>query len=521
MEPRPRRRHSRHTTQITVVRSPERNGADHPVHGTASDRRSARLRRLHQSVHGLHEQAPEMSAYRTLTLAQGALLFALAAGTIVAAATWRLQVATVLCGLGTALYLVVFLYRLVIFCQVLRSPDQVTVTDEEAEAIPDADLPVYTVMVPAYHEPEVITNTVAALESLRYPRELLDVMLLLEQDDVDTIQAARAAGPASHIRIIEVPPAHPRTKPKACNYGLTFARGTLLTIYDAEDRPDPLQLRRAVAAFGRLDGPVSCLQARLSYHNATQNILTRWFTAEYNAWFGGLLPALVRQGVPVPLGGTSMHIKRAVLERVGAWDPHNVTEDADLGVRLHRLGYRTLVLDSTTLEEANSDFVNWVKQRSRWYKGYMQTWLVHVRHPLRLLHEVGLWGFLGFHLVVGGTPFLALVNPVFWVLAVLWAVVKLPLVAALFPVVIYYPAMFCLIVGNFFVLYTHLVILRVSGEERLVWAVLLSPLYWLMMSIAAVKAFLQLFTAPWRWEKTTHGLDLPSAAEEVAVGAGE
>src|SRR5207247_7375152 len=224
----------------------------------------------------------------------------------------------------------------------------------------------------------------------------------------------------------------PRTKPKACNYGLTLARGDLLTIYDAEDRPDPLQLRRAAVAFRRLDDPVACLQARLSYHNANQNMITRWFTAEYLTWFGGLLPALVEQGAPVPLGGTSMHIRTDVLRMIGAWDPYNVTEDADLGLRLHRLGYRTHVLDSTTYEEATSDFVNWVKQRSRWYKGYMQTWLVHSRHPRRLWKELGPTGFLSFHLTIGATPLVPLINPIFWLLTLLWTVGHFPFIETLF-----------------------------------------------------------------------------------------
>jgi cellulose synthase/poly-beta-1,6-N-acetylglucosamine synthase-like glycosyltransferase len=202
-------------------------------------------------------------------------------------------------------------------------------------------------------------------------------------------------------------------------------------------------------------------------------------------------------------------MKREVLERVGAWDPHNVTEDADLGVRLHRLGYRTRVLDSTTYEEANSDFVNWVKQRSRWYKGYMQTWLVHMRHPLRLLQQLGPIGFVTFNVLVGGTPFMALVNPVFWVLLLFWVSLKLAVIGGLFPGLIYYPAMFCMIFGNFVVLYTTIVVVGVSGQVRLLLSVLLSPVYWAMMSIAAIKAFVQLISAPSLWEKTTHGLDLP------------
>jgi cellulose synthase/poly-beta-1,6-N-acetylglucosamine synthase-like glycosyltransferase len=311
------------------------------------------------------------------------------------------------------------------------------------------------------------------------------------------------------VRVVKVPYAPPQTKPKACNYGLTLSSGELVTIYDAEDRPEPLQLRRAVAAFRDLHSSVSCLQARLSYHNTEQNIITRWFTAEYLAWFGALLPALAAQGVPIPLGGTSMHIKREVLNRVVAWDPHNVTEDADLGVRLHRLGYRTRVLDSTTYEEANSDFVNWVKQRSRWYKGYMQTWLVHMRHPIRLHQELGLEGALTFHALIGGTPFMALINPFFWALVLAWFVLKLTVVATLFPAFIYYPAMLSMIFGNFLLLYSNLVVVRIVRHERLVLSVLLSPLYWGMMSVAAIKAFIQLITAPSQWEKTTHGLDLP------------
>ena len=458
-----------------------------------------------------------MSAYRTLATWQlwsfvgiGSLLF-------LSLLVWPFQVALVLCEMATVLYVVVFVYRLVIFWQVINRPPVVAVSDDEAEAIPDSELPVYTVLVPAYREPEVIANTLAALQSLRYPHDRLDVILLLEEDDIDTMTAVRAARPGPHVRVVRVPFVRPQTKPKACNYGLTYARGELVTIYDAEDRPEPLQLRRAAAAFRALDSSVSCLQAQLNYHNAEQNIITRWFTAEYVAWFYGLLPALVAQDAPVPLGGTSMHIKRDVLERAGAWDPHNVTEDADLGVRLHRLGYRTLVLGSTTFEEANSDFVNWAKQRSRWYKGYLQTWLVHTRHPLKLWRELGSNGFLAFHLIIGGTPFISLINPVFWTLLLLWIVGKPALVAALFPAPIYYPAMFCLAIGNFLivytnvaVVYTNLLVVRQAGQERLLLAMLLTPGYWVMMSIAAVKAVLQLIIAPWHWEKTTHGLDQPA-----------
>ena len=244
--------------------------------------------------------------------------------------------------------------------------------------------------------------------------------MLFRSDDSKTVIAARWAISGKHMEIVTVPPADPRTKPKALNFGLQTARGEFVTVYDAEDRPEPLQLRKAVLAMRAAPEELGCLQARLSYFNPNQNLLTRWFTLEYATWFSQFLPGLVMSDAPVPLGGTSNHFRRQVIEDVGGWDPFNVTEDADLGMRLHRLGFRTAILDSVTWEEANSDFINWIKQRSRWYKGYIQTWAVHLRHPLTLYRQLGLRAFLEFNLFVGGTPLLALLNPVFWGMTILW-----------------------------------------------------------------------------------------------------
>jgi glycosyltransferase XagB len=394
----------------------------------------------------------------------------------------------------------------------VMTPPLITVSDEEARSVPAEDLPTYTVMVAAYQEASVIAETIRALESLDYPRDRLQLRLLLEADDRATIDAARATPHGPKLQIIEVPSAQPRTKPKACNYGLQLSTGELVTIYDAEDRPDPLQLRRAAVAFKRLDPDVACLQAKLRYHNEGENLITRFFGAEYLSWFGSMLPALAAIGGPVPLGGTSMHVRRDALEAVGAWDPHNVTEDADLGVRLHRLGYRTEVLDSVTLEEANSDFVNWVKQRSRWYKGYLQTWLVHMRNPVRLWREMGTAAFVGFNVVVGAAPLLSAVSPVLWFLALLWFVGRLCLgssldiVQMLFPGWIYYAALVCLLGGNFVAVYRVIVGVRDAGRLDLLWAAVCSPIYWVMMSIAAIRAIVQLVLKPSHWEKTVHGL---------------
>jgi len=467
---------------------------------------------LEQSVGWLRDNAPEMSAYRTFTHRQrwilAGCLAAMAAGLV---ANARVTI-VVLNLLVTALYVAAFAYKLLLARRALMHPPLVTVSDEEALSLPASDLPPYTVLVAAYREAGVIARTIKAIDALDYPRDRIEVLLLLEEDDAATIAAAEAAHSPAYMRVIRVPKAQPLTKPKACNYGLQFASGQLVTIYDAEDRPESLQLRRAVAAFRRMHWSVACLQARLEYHNPKQNLITRLFTAEYLTWFSLLLPALADRGGPVPLGGTSMHVKRIVVEAVGSWDPYNVTEDADLGIRLQRMGYRTAILDSVTYEEANSDFVNWVKQRSRWYKGYLQTWLVHMRHPALLRKQLGTEAFAAFTLTVGATPLIAFLNPIFWALTILWFGTRANFIQPIFPPSVYYAGMFCMVFGNFIVIYLNAIAIRATGRPELLGAVLLSPLYWIMMSVAAVKAFIQLMVAPYFWEKTTHGLEPAKAA---------
>jgi cellulose synthase/poly-beta-1,6-N-acetylglucosamine synthase-like glycosyltransferase len=472
------------------------------------DHRQARVEAelLRTSVHGLLDRYPQMSALRTLSRAQRAIALAVGAALLVGLVAAPVATLIALSAIAAALYTAVLCHAAGWFHVMVSHPRLVRVSDEDARSAPADSLPVYTVMVAAYGEANVIAETIRSLEALDYPRDRLELRLLLEADDRETIAAARATPHGPNLLIIEVPPAGPRTKPKACNYGLQLTAGELVTVYDAEDRPEPLQLRRAAVAFQRLGAGVSCLQAKLHYHNVNENYITRSFSAEYATWFACLLPALNAMGGPIPLGGTSMHIRRSALEAVGAWDPHNVTEDADLGIRLHRLGHRTEVLDSVTLEEANSDFVNWVRQRSRWYKGHVQTWLVHSRHPLRLWRELGTVPFISFHLVLGASPLLAILNPLFWLLSALWIAGHPGIVQTLFPAAVYYPAMACLIAGNFLAVYRTVVGVRVSGHPELVTAALLLPAYWGMMSIAAIRAFVQLPVRPSHWEKTVHGL---------------
>jgi cellulose synthase/poly-beta-1,6-N-acetylglucosamine synthase-like glycosyltransferase len=459
----------------------------------------------------------EFSARRTFVPIQTRVLSVLGGATLLALIVNTGATLVLLVGVATIVYLASAVYRLRIFARALSDPQIVDIPDAAAIAVWDRTLPTYTILVPAYREPEVIGGLLRAIEAISYPADRLDVKLLLEADDAETIRAAHAARPAPYVEIVHIPYSEPRTKPKALNVGLASARGRLVTIYDAEDRPEPLQLRRSVAAFRHLDASIACLQAKLSYHNADQNLITKWFTGEYAMWFSQLLPGLIGGAAPVPLGGTSNHFRIEVLRQLGGWDPHNVTEDADLGIRLHRAGYRTRVLDSTTMEEANSDFINWVKQRSRWYKGYLQTWLVHMRDPRRLWRELGPRGFVGFNLFVGGTPLLALLNPIFWALTMLWFIGQFDVIAQLFPAWLYYMSLLCMVFGNLGLFYATILAARISGSPSMTVASLLSPLYWGMMSLAAVKAVLQLVHAPSFWEKTVHGLDRPEETRRAAI----
>ncbi|MCV7054154.1 glycosyltransferase [Mycolicibacterium gilvum] len=406
-----------------------------------------------------------------------------------------------------ALYLASTIDRHWLLVQGLRSPSLLTISDEEARAVPDNQLPVYTVLLPVYNEPSIVHNLIAGVGRLEYPKDKLEILLLVEEDDIAT-RRAMATTELEAVRLILVPNSQPKTKPKACNYGMATPglKGEMVTIYDAEDIPDPLQLRKAVVAFQQLPDNVGCLQARLGYFNEEQNLLTRWFSMEYDQWFGMTLPAVEAAGCVVPLGGTSNHMRTSVWRAIGGWDEFNVTEDADLGVRLARAGYRTRILDSVTLEEANSDVLNWIRQRSRWYKGYLQTMLVHLRHPAALWSQIGGKGILRLLNITGAVPLVAVMNLIFWSTMATWILGRPQFVEMAFPTLTYYVYLTMYLVGAPLSVYLGLIVLQHLGKPHLWWAAILVPLYWVLQSIAAMKAILQLVTRPHFWEKTVHGL---------------
>jgi cellulose synthase/poly-beta-1,6-N-acetylglucosamine synthase-like glycosyltransferase len=340
----------------------------------------------------------------------------------------------------------------------------------------------------------------------------LQILLLIEEDDSETRLALRSTDLGEQFEVVLIPPSLPRTKPKALNVGLTMARGEFCVVYDAEDRPEPDQLRKAVAALRRLPDWVVCVQAELQYWNPWTNWLTRCFAAEYAVNFSLVLRGLDHFGLPIPLGGTSNHFRTDALRQLGGWDPFNVTEDADLGIRIARRGWGVRMLDSVTEEEANSQLYNWLRQRSRWIKGFYQTWLVHMRSPMRLWRDLGTRQFLSFQLTVGFFTFTTLINPVFWVLTGIYLATGPTHIQILFPPVALYAGLICLAFGNLLMVYYLMVGCMERGLYRAVRAMLAVPLYWALMSAAAYKAAWQLLRPSRRhfWELTNHGLVVDS-----------
>jgi cellulose synthase/poly-beta-1,6-N-acetylglucosamine synthase-like glycosyltransferase len=337
-----------------------------------------------------------------------------------------------------------------------------------------------------------------------YPAEKLDVIIAVEADDRETRAAIAARNNRITVTVIPVPALGPRTKPKALNVALPFARGTFTVIYDAEDRPEPDQLRRALQAFRAGGGDLACVQARLCIDNSADGWLARLFTAEYAGQFDVFLPGLAALQLPLPLGGSSNHFHTAILREVGGWDPYNVTEDADLGMRLARFGYRS----DTTYEEAPAHLGPWLRQRTRWFKGWMQTWAVHMRQPSRLLRDLGLPGFLTFQLIVGGNALAALVHPLFTaglfysVLggAPMWRAdnAALAVLAGLYASTV--------VIGYLTSAFLGWLGLLRRGLLDTAWVLVLTPVHWLLLSLAAWRALYQLAAAPYAWEKTEHGL---------------
>lgn len=400
----------------------------------------------------------------------------------------------------------------------VTSPMDIFIEDSIIDAIEDADWPRYTILCPLYQEEESAPQLVRAIKEIDYPSDKLQVLVQLEVHDVGTLEVLKQQDLPPFLEIVMLPPGTPRTKPRSCNYGLTKATGDYVVIYDAEDIPDPRQLKKAVLAFSQEGENLACVQAKLNFYNANQNRLTRWFTIEYATWYEMVMPSLQWAHLSIPLGGTSNHFLTKVLRELGGWDAFNVTEDCDLGMRLEYDNYYTAVLDSTTYEEANSDLANWINQRTRWIKGFMITYMVYMRNPFQFLRPSRWAEFLSLQLIIGGRTLVVLINPILWLLMLVYIFFR-PYVEAeysqIFSPPIFYMGIGSLIFGNLFYIYTHILgAVRIKHFDLVRWAAIM-PIYWIFHSVAGYKALYNFIFRPHYWEKTQHGLHQSEAETDV------
>ena len=458
---------------------------------------------------------PEDDSSRRLIARRGAAALALALSALVLVALLHpMQALALATLLGCAVLPVNLGLRVAAWVALRRPAPAPASRPPRAECL----LPEIALIVPLHDEPGIVPALVRRLSALDYPRALLDVSIAVEADDRRTRDALAAADLPPWMRVVPVPDGHPRTKPRAMNYALRFARGQIVGVYDAEDAPAPDQLRRVAARFRDAPADLACLQGRLDYYNPTRNWIARCFTIEYATWFRLVLPGIARLGLVMPLGGTTLFFRRDALEAVEAWDAHNVTEDADLGIRLARRGWRAEIIDTTTLEEANAHPLGWTRQRSRWLKGYALTWLVHGRRPLRLWRELGARRAIGVHVLLGGAVLNALFLPALWSTAVIPFGVRHPVLDWLPPDGAWW-------LGGCFAAMTLL-------NMALTWLACASPHhrplrrwiplmegYYPLASLALAKAATELLLRPFHWDKTAHGRFGGTSSDDAAVVA--
>jgi glycosyltransferase XagB len=515
-------------------------------------------------MHAKHK--PDTAAW---LLSPGQMIFAaaaLVAAIAIAAAFGPVFLLKVAVALVIAFYIVFIVFKVILWCAAAKAEEPQYVLPAED----DPDLPRYTILVPLHQEANVLGQLVTALRALRYPAGKLQILLLLEKDDQETQAAAAAMDMPAHFQVLTAPDAGPRTKPKACNYGYGHATGEIVTIYDAEDRPEPDQLLKAVAAFRArpADERIGCLQAKLVFWNPRGSWISSFYWAEYVTHFRWVLVGMSRLGLIPPLGGTSNHFSRAALEAVseangrwdftdgegnpvimrGPWDPYNVTEDADLAFRLAMAGYEIGMLNSVTYEEAPDRAMVAKNQRSRWLQGFAQTGIVHSRHPLRSMRSAGPLRYLSYLLFMLGTPASLLLNPVMWATTVLYVISRLDGLTAvstfidgLFPTPVFYAGAIVFVAGNGILFGQKLITplrqqqqsellaaARIGGgtdvpladylsrqEYGLTYRLLFTPMWWAFTSLSAYRALRKLLIPSQRssWDKTPHGHELAREAE--------
>ncbi|MEZ5778274.1 MAG: glycosyltransferase [Paracoccaceae bacterium] len=477
---------------VIMALAPERD-----IHAAIlATRQTALIRKAESRVAGC-ESCRGQGGNRAGTVASVTLglllagLVVLPAATIGALAIWAILTLVATTGLKLAAWLAE-----------MRAPRTAPATHS---ARGPARLPVVSVMVPLFREDDIAPRLIRRIGRIDYPKELLDILLVVEEDDHATHAALSHRRLPRWMRIVTVPSGPVRTKPRALNYALDFCRGSIIGVWDAEDAPEAAQIHKVVRRFHDAPADVACLQGILDFYNARHNWLSRCFAIEYAVWFRAVLPGLARLGFVVPLGGTTLFFRREVIRELGGWDAHNVTEDADLGLRLARRGYRTELIDTVTEEEPNARVLAWIRQRSRWQKGFAMTWVSHMRDPARLWRELGAKRFIGVQILFVGSLSQAVLAPLLWSFWLIALGLPHPLTSLVPPLVI-------LALGALFVaceavnIAAGLWATRGQGHRHLMKWVPTLHAYFPLAALSSYKALHEWVCQPFYWDKTSHGV---------------
>ncbi|WP_194966725.1 glycosyltransferase [Rickettsia endosymbiont of Cardiosporidium cionae] len=361
--------------------------------------------------------------------------------------------------------------------------------------------PVYTILIPMYKETEIIQSIIKSVMKLNYPTDRLDIKFIIESDDHSMIKALAILNIPKYIQVIKVPKSFPRTKPKALNYVMDYVIGEYLVIYDADDIPDPNQLLTVLDIFNKLDNQHVCVQTKLNFYNYDQNLLTRFLNLEYSLWFQYLIKGLNILNLPIPLGGTSNHFKTFVLRKIGGWDSYNVTEDADIGLRLYAKGYKTHVTtDTTTFEEAPFQIKNWLTQRSRWIKGFIQTLCIFIINASEY-KKLSVLEIISIYVFIGCSTYCFITMPMFIIFSIIVDkqnkfINSLCNINILLTLSYFYISAFVVVKDMY----------KGNWIKKSI-TILLWPVYFILHSIAAYKALIECIYFPFKWNKTLHKFD--------------
>jgi cellulose synthase/poly-beta-1,6-N-acetylglucosamine synthase-like glycosyltransferase len=391
---------------------------------------------------------------------------------------------------------VYFLYRFLLTVVGLKSLKNIN------ENKSPKDLPKYAIFLPCRNEKiGVIKKLIENIDNINYPKDKLDVMLLIDQDD-DYLEEALNLELPNHFRIISASVGFPFTKPKVTNLGLALTDAKYGVIYDSEDRPDRNQLMDVVSEFNQ-DSDLVCVQCRLHYTNKKNNLLTRFFNLEYLNWFGltihGLSKAQLSDYPVIPLGGTSNHYDLEVLKSMGGHDAYNITEDAALGVHFALENKKIKTINSVTEELAVDELWTWIKQRTRWNLGHLITYVVFSRNFNENFKKLGAVRYLNLVLVLLGNFIVPFITPLLFTIFILdffgygageTFIKNLPYIT---------------LIGNYLlIVISHALASIMLQRGKNLILCLLQPFYYLLHSVASWRALYKFFTAPTVWEKTNH-----------------